>query len=64
MSREAGLPLMTHHAFSTVPLGGAEGCPGGLDAGDIYTHMYMGFESTIVEENLLILILSFLYNHL
>ena len=50
MSREAGLPLMTHHAFSTVPLAGTEGCPGALRRGDIYTHMYMGFESTIIEE--------------
>lgn len=41
-----GLPLMTHHSFSTVPL---EACPGSMKAGDIYTHMYHGFPSTIID---------------
>jgi len=40
------LPLMVHHSFSTVPL---EDCPGHLRAGDIYTHMFHGFPSTIVD---------------
>ncbi len=40
------LPLMVHHAFSVVPL---EECPGKMVAGDIYTHCFHGFESTIVD---------------
>jgi len=40
------LPLMTHHSFSTVPL---EACPGAMAPGDIYTHCYHGFASTIVD---------------
>ena len=39
-------PLMTHHAQSTVPL---DACPGGMREGDIYTHCYHGFESTIID---------------
>ena len=42
----SGLPLMVHHCFSTVPL---EDCPGGMAPGDIYTHAYQGFASTIIE---------------
>jgi dihydroorotase len=58
----AGVPLMTHHTFSSVPLGsvtvdgagageGAEalGCPGSLRKGDIYTHTFHGFPSTIID---------------
>ena len=41
-----GMPLMTHHSLSTVSL---DDCPGGLQAGDIYTHCYHGFESTIID---------------
>ncbi len=41
-----GLPLMTHHSFSSVPL---EACPGKLESGDIYTHVYHGFASTIID---------------
>ena len=41
-----GLPLMAHHSFSTVPL---EACPGGMAPGDIYTHAYHGFASSIVD---------------
>ena len=44
-ARLAGLPLMTHHAFSTVPL---DLCPLAMQPGDIYTHMYHGFASTII----------------
>lgn len=46
LARETGLPLMVHHAFSTMPL--AE-CPGLLERGDIYTHCFHGFPSTIVD---------------
>jgi dihydroorotase len=49
-SREAaevtGLPLMTHHSFSTVSL---EECPGLLRAGDVYTHCFHGFETTVID---------------
>ena len=45
-SQVTGLPLMTHHSFSTVPL---EDCPGDLRAGDIYTHCFHGFETTVVD---------------
>jgi dihydroorotase len=44
-SEQAGVPLMTHHTFSSVPL---SQCPGQLRAGDIYTHSLHGFESTII----------------
>ena len=44
-SAATGLPLMTHHTFSSVPL---SECPGRLRAGDIYTHCLHGFESTII----------------
>lgn len=44
------VPLMTHHAISSVPLGGEDGCPGGLRKGDVYTHTYHGWPSTIIEE--------------
>ncbi len=39
-------PLMTHHSLSTVPL---DDCPGAMREGDIYTHCYHGFESTILD---------------
>ncbi len=42
----AGVPLMVHHSFSTVPL---EECPGRMTGGDIYTHVYHGYPSTIVD---------------
>ena len=41
-----GMPLMVHHSFSTVTL---EECPGQMRAGDVYTHCYHGFASTIVD---------------
>lgn len=43
---------MTHHSFSTV---GLDLCPGAdaseikLRKGDIYTHTYHGFETTLVD---------------
>lgn len=46
LARKAGLPLMVHHAFSTVPL---SECPGLLEQGDIYTHCFHGFPSTIID---------------
>lgn len=45
-AEELGLPLMTHHSFSSVPL---EACPGTLRAGDIYTHCFHGFDSTVID---------------
>ena len=45
-AEELGLPLMTHHGFSSVPL---EECPGTLRVGDIYTHCFHGFESTVID---------------
>jgi dihydroorotase len=42
----ARVPLMVHHSFSTVPL---EKCPGQMREGDLYTHMYHGFPSTIID---------------
>lgn len=44
VAQAANLPLMTHHALSSVDL---HGCPGALSAGDIYTHTYHGWASTI-----------------
>jgi dihydroorotase len=41
-----GAPLMAHHSLSTVSM---DDCPGGMGAGDIYTHCYHGFESTIID---------------
>ena len=41
-----GLPLMVHHCFSTLPL---EDCPGRMTPGDIYTHAYQGYASTIID---------------
>jgi dihydroorotase len=45
-SAEAGVPLMCHHTFSTVSL---ESCPGRLRKGDIYTHTFHGFDSTLCD---------------
>lgn len=42
LARAVAMPLMTHHTGSTIPIAGAEGCPGGLVAGDIYTHCFNG----------------------
>ncbi|XP_067056246.1 deacetylase EF_0837-like isoform X2 [Acropora muricata] len=48
------VPLMTHHTFSTVPVEETNleqkslTCPGSLRAGDIYTHCFHGFPSTII----------------
>lgn len=44
-ARALNLPLMVHHAFSVVPLAD---CPGKMVPGDIYTHMYHGFPSIII----------------
>jgi dihydroorotase len=45
-ARAVQLPLMVHHVMSSVPL---EDCPGQMERGDIYTHTYHGFDSTILE---------------
>lgn len=45
-ARLVGLPLMVHHAESSVPLSDA---PGKMERGDIYTHCFHGFESTLVD---------------
>ena len=42
----AGTPLMVHHTFSTVPL---QDAPGEMRRGDVYTHCYHGYESTIID---------------
>lgn len=55
-SRTCKVPLMTHHTFSNIPLGSkgsahtlsALGCPGSLGRGDVYTHTFHGFASTII----------------
>jgi dihydroorotase len=44
VARAKNIPLMTHHALSSVDL---HGCPGSLAPGDIYTHTYHGWASTI-----------------
>lgn len=46
LTQQVQLPLMVHHTFSTIPL---TDCPGRLQSGDIYTHTYHGFPSTIVD---------------
>ena len=45
-SGEAGVPLMCHHSMSSIPI---EECPGHLRRGDIYTHCFHGFETTIMD---------------
>jgi dihydroorotase len=45
-SQALRLPLMVHHALSTVSI---DDCPGYMQAGDIYTHAYHGFTSSIVD---------------
>lgn len=45
-AQDSGGFLMAHHAISTV---GLDACPGRMRAGDIYTHMYHGWPSTVLE---------------
>jgi len=45
-SQALRLPLMVHHALSTVSI---DDCPGRMQPGDIYTHAYHGFTSSIVD---------------
>ena len=47
-ARAVRLPLMVHHTLSTVSL---SDCPGRMAAGDIYTHTYHGFRSTIIRSD-------------
>lgn len=42
----ARVPLMVHHTLSSIPL---EDCPGRMRPGDLYTHCYQGFQSTIID---------------
>eukprot|EP00040_Diaphanoeca_grandis_P044845 m.13798 g.13798 ORF g.13798 m.13798 type:complete len:453 (-) comp9866_c0_seq1:84-1442(-) len=46
------VPLMTHHSMSSVPL---VDCPGALRKGDLYTHTYHGWDTTITDQKGLIL---------
>jgi len=46
------LPLMTHHSLSSVPL---VDCPGALRKGDLYTHTYHGWDTTITDQEGLVL---------
>lgn len=39
VAAECNVPLMTHHAISSIAL---SQCPGAMRPGDIYTHMYHG----------------------
>ncbi|XP_032222352.1 deacetylase Oant_2987-like [Nematostella vectensis] len=53
-SKKARVPLMVHHAISTIPtddIAGHDGlsCPGSLMKGDIYTHCFSGFNGTIID---------------
>jgi len=45
-SQALRLPLMVHHALSTVSI---DDCPGQMQTDDIYTHAYHGFTSSIVD---------------
>ncbi|XP_052760379.1 deacetylase Oant_2987-like isoform X1 [Mya arenaria] len=54
-AERCSVPLMTHHSMSTIPTQRALDpsaklcCPGDLRPGDIYTHTYVGYPSTIVD---------------
>ncbi|XP_065184156.1 deacetylase Atu3266-like [Sycon ciliatum] len=51
-AKRVQLPVMAHHSMSTVKLGGEEevlSCPGSLRPGDVYTHFYHAYESTVVD---------------
>ena len=40
------LPLMVHHTSSSIPM---EACPGQMRQGDIYTHCYHGYPSSVID---------------
>eukprot|EP00118_Oscarella_pearsei_P001627 m.7951 g.7951 ORF g.7951 m.7951 type:complete len:430 (+) comp20104_c0_seq2:30-1319(+) len=52
-ARVSNVPLMVHHSESTIPIGsmGSDllSCPGSLSKGDIYTHVFHGLNTTIVD---------------
>lgn len=51
-ARKAEVPLMVHHAISTIPITkSVDGlsCPGDLAAGDLYTHTFHGYPSSILD---------------
>ena len=45
-AKKTSTPLMVHHSMSTIPV---EAAPGQMQPGDIYTHCYHGYESTIID---------------
>ena len=45
-ARAVGMPLMVHHTSSSVPL---EDCPGKMLTGDVYTHCYHGYPSSVID---------------
>ncbi|KAK7093998.1 deacetylase Oant_2987-like [Littorina saxatilis] len=50
---EAGVPLMVHHSFSTVPTvrtPGVLSCPGDLRAGDIFTHAFHWHKGCLLDK--------------
>jgi predicted amidohydrolase len=53
-ARQAGVPLMVHHTNSGIPLGSENqsdlSCPGSMRSGDVYTHLYSGVDSLILED--------------
>ncbi|XP_061196886.1 deacetylase Atu3266-like [Saccostrea echinata] len=58
-SERAGVPLMVHHSMSAVPTQADDdtspelGCPRDLKAGDLYTHTYHPYRSSIVDPSTL-----------
>lgn len=53
-ARRCRVPLMVHHSDSTIPTqtdtaSSSMGCPKDLQAGDIYTHTFHGWKSTIID---------------
>jgi dihydroorotase len=53
-AHQCGIPLMTHHTFSSIPLSSKSAdilsCPGSLVGGDIYTHCFHGYPSSIINQ--------------
>jgi dihydroorotase len=47
LAADAGLPLMVHHNWSSIPL---EQSPGEMISGDLYTHCYNASNVTIVDD--------------
>lgn len=54
VGRQCRVPTMIHHTLSSIPTQGLAGdrrlcCPRDMAPGDIYTHTYHGFPSTIID---------------